>query len=243
MSRDGIRRSPVPHLISDAELNEFPRGMGLRSRGVDAAGKSLITVWYVNPKTGIKTTTGGAATARKDIVANLRQAAELLKSKQSRAKQSNSATLLNEMTPVGAVARLWRQDAEQNGYWTRNGKRKPYRASTLRNKEEVPDHTWQARRTRTARWSGSHIALNRPVGSVTKDDIKEYFANDWTNSARPLRPLYPLLNKIFEFAERNGAIDPELDVGCPQLRRAGKGRQPELSAAERNPPVLRRHSQ
>ena len=112
MSRDGIRRSPVPHLISDAELNEFPRGMGLRTRGVDSAGESLITVWYVNPVTNIKTVTGGAATTRKEIVANLRQAAELLKSKQNRAKQGNSATLLNEKTPVGAVARLWRRDAE-----------------------------------------------------------------------------------------------------------------------------------
>jgi len=216
MSRDGIRRSPVPHLISDAELNEFPRGMGLRSRGVDAAGESLITVWYVNPKTGIKTTTGGAATARKDIIKNLRVAAQLLKSKRDSANKSASA-IISEMTPVGAVARLWRQDAEQNGYWTRNGKRKPYRASTLRNKEEVfRPHLAGTKNADGEVVRKPHRLLNRPVGSVTKDDIQEYFAKDWGTLGETTKAkLHSLLNKIFDFAERNGAIEVNPMIGVP----------------------------
>jgi integrase len=217
MSRDGIRRSPVPHLISDGELNEFPRGMGLRTRGVDTAGKPLVAVWYTNPVTNIKTVTGGAATTRKDILANLRRAAELLKSQQTRARHSSSAALLNEKTPVGAVARLWRRDAEQNGYWTKNGKRKPYRASTLRNKEEVfRPHLAGTKNADGEVVRKPHRLLNRPVGSVTKDDIKEYFANDWgTLSETTKAKLHSLLNRIFDFAERNGAIEVNPMMGVP----------------------------
>lgn len=191
--------------------------MGLRSRGVDSAGNSLITVWYVNPKTGIKTTIGGAATTRKDILGNLRLAAELLASRQKRAAQTNGSTLLSEKTPVGAVARLWRLDAEQNGYWTKNGKRKPYRASTLRNKQEV----FRPHLAGTKDSDGNvvrkpHRLLNRPVGSVTKEDIKGYFARDWDTLGETTKAkLHSLLNKIFDFAERNGAIDVNPMIGVP----------------------------
>lgn len=198
--------------------------MGLRSRGLDAAGKSLITVWYVNPKTGIKTTIGGAATTRKDILGNLRQAAELLVSKQKRATHTDGATILNEKTPVGAVARLWRQDAEQNGYWTKRGKRKPYRASTLRNKAEV----FKPHLAGTKDKDGNvvkkpHRLLNRAVGSVTKEDIKGYFANDWAVLGETTKAkLHSLLNKIFDFAERNGAIDLNPMLGVPSYDAQGK---------------------
>jgi integrase len=217
MSRNGLRRSPVPHLISDAELNEFPKGMGLRSRGVDSAGESLIAVWYVNPKTGIKTTIGGSATTRKDILDNLRLAAALLASKQKRTMQSNGSANLNNQTPVGAVARLWRQDAEQNGYWTKRGKRKPYRASTLRNKDEVFRPHLAGRKNEDGEVvKAPHQLLNLPVGSVTKEDIKGYFANDWCALGETTKAkLHSLLNKIFDFAERNGAIDLNPMLGVP----------------------------
>lgn len=217
MSRNGVRTSPVPHLISDAELNEYPKHMGLRSRGKNAAGESLITVWYVNPKTGIKTTIGGSATTRKDIVGNLHRAAELLVSKQKQATHNDDSAVLSGKTPVGAVARLWRLDAEQDGYWTKRGKRKPYRASTLRNKEEVFRPHLAGRKDKYGEViKKPHRLLNRPVDSVTKEDIKGYFAHDWNTLGETTKAkLHSLLNKIFDYAERNGAIAVNPMLGVP----------------------------
>ena len=216
MSRDGVRHSPVPDLISDAELNEYPHGMGLRIRGVDQAGSQLVSVWYVNPSTGTKTTLGGSASTRKDVIKNLQRGAQVLLAKQGQMQHRTSSVTFDERAPLGHVARLWWVDAEQHGYWTPRRRRRPYKATTLRNKRDFyRAHLAGKKSVDGTVLSKPHSLLDTAVGSITTEMLCAVFENEWQQLGETTKAkLHTLLTQFFDFAKRNGAVatNPMLEV-------------------------------
>ena len=61
-----------------------------------------------------------------------------------------------------------------------------------------------------------HKLLNRAVDTVTKNDLIDYFDTDWRSLGETTKAkLHSLLNQVFEFAVRNGAIDTNPMTGVP----------------------------
>jgi len=218
---DGIRKSPCPHLIADAELAEYPHGMGLRRRGKNASGKDIYAVWFLKPDGG--KTTGGAASDRSTLIVIMHKVAEELLSRGKR--RDPAKTLTNPKKPLGAICREWRREAESRGYLSKRGNKwKPYKKKTL----DTQKHFFRAHLGGRKDRAGNiivppHRILSQPVSSVETQDIIDLFEIDWIELGETTKAkLRAMLVRIFDYAKRSGYISRNpVDESVPSFDSLG----------------------
>lgn len=204
MSRDGIRRSPVPQLVSDAELAEFAHGLALRARRMNADGTAVVEIALTLPD-GRKTTRA-AGTTREAILRGLRLAEEEL-SLPTRPTSASSASI-GPKSPLGEVACAWRRDVETHGYRSTRNQVRHYKASTLRTFDDYYAAHLAGRRDSSGVLSKApHPILNRPIGKIRADVLREIFEHDWADLSDASKgKLHQLLTRIFDYAVEQGCL-------------------------------------
>jgi integrase len=212
VSRDGIRRSPVPHLVSDGELSEFPAGLALRCRRSNAKGQPVVEVALTLPD-GRKTTRV-AGTSRKNILDALKRSGEELRSYSS--VESRAASTLTSKSPLGEVARAWRRHVEEYGYKSKRNQTRRYKPSTLRGFDDFFTAHLAGKRDEDGNLVRQpHPLLKRPIGRIGSHEVRQVFENDWADLSDGVKAkLHQLLTHFFRFAIEKGCIhvNPMADI-------------------------------